>query len=133
MALLINCRPLNFQAKIYSIHIKYRDHNYGKSKVIPKNGFYELSYLIKNVGKLKNREIRKIIFYIKKILKKAIIAGGSSIKNFSSSDGKKGGFQESFKVYGRKDKNCSNSDCSGKIVRAFLNNRSAFFCPKCQK
>ncbi len=45
---------INFQAKIYSIHIKYRDHNYGKSKVIPKNGFYELSYLIKNVGKLKN-------------------------------------------------------------------------------
>ena len=70
---------------------------------------------------------------ISPILKKAIIAGGSSIKNFSSSDGKKGGFQESFKVYGRKDKNCSNSDCSGKIVRAFLNNRSAFFCPKCQK
>ena len=87
----------------------------------------------RNVGKLKNTEIRKIIFYIKKILKKAIIEGGSSIKNFSSSDGKKGGFQESFKVYGKKDKNCSNSDCSGKIVRAFLNNRSAFFCPKCQK
>ena len=87
----------------------------------------------RNVGNLKNTEIHKLIFYTKKILKKAIIAGGSSIKNFSSSDGKKGGFQESFKVYGRKDKNCSNSDCSGKIVRAFLNNRSAFFCPKCQK
>ena len=87
----------------------------------------------RNVANLKNTEINKIIFYTKKILKKAIIAGGSSIKNFSSSDGKKGGFQESFKVYGRKDKNCSNSDCSGKIVRAFLNNRSAFFCPKCQK
>ena len=45
---------INFSAKIYSIHIKYRGHNYGKSKVIPKNSFYELSYLIKNIGKLKN-------------------------------------------------------------------------------
>ena len=87
----------------------------------------------RKVGMLTNKEIHKIIFYTKKILNKAIIAGGSSIKNFSSSDGKKGGFQQSFKVYGRKDKNCSNSDCSEKIVRAFINNRSAFFCPKCQK
>ena len=87
----------------------------------------------RNVCMLKNNEIRKIIFYTKKILNKAIIAGGSSIKNFSSSDGKKGEFQQSFKVYGRKDKNCSNSDCSGKIVRAFISNRSAFFCPVCQK
>ncbi len=45
---------INFSTKIYSIHIKYRGYNYGKSKVIPKKGFYELSYLIKNIDKLKN-------------------------------------------------------------------------------
>ena len=51
------------------------------------------------IWQLTNKEIHKIIFYTKKILNKAIIAGGSSIKNFSSSDGKKGGFQKNFNTW----------------------------------
>ncbi len=43
-----------FPSKIYSIHIKYRDQTYGKSKLIPKKNFYELSYLLKNIDNLKN-------------------------------------------------------------------------------
>ena len=50
-------------------------------------------------------EIKKIIKNIKKNLKISIKLGGSSIKNFSSDDGKKGLFQQYFKVYGKKEKN----------------------------
>ena len=55
---------------------------------------------------LSNVEIIKIIKFTKKILIKAITLGGSSIKNFSSSGGKRGSFQQHFSVYGKKGENC---------------------------
>ena len=59
--------------------------------------------------------------------------GGSSIKNFSSSSGKKGSFQQYFNVYGKKGKNCSKVNCLGKIKKIVIANRASFFCNKCQK
>jgi formamidopyrimidine-DNA glycosylase len=62
---------------------------------------------VKKINKLANFEIQKIIKFSKKIISKAIILGGSSIKDFSSSSGKKGSFQQHFSVYGKKGENCS--------------------------
>ncbi len=47
----------------------------------------------RKVAKLKDFEINKIIKSTKNILKKSIKLGGSSIKDFSSGDGKKGKYQ----------------------------------------
>ena len=55
-----------------------------------------------------------------KILKKAISQGGSSIKDFSTEDGKKGSYQKHFKVYGRNGKKCSNVDCNKNIIRIVI-------------
>ena len=82
---------------------------------------------------LKDQDIKNIIKNTKIVLKKAIKLGGSSIKNFSSSEGKKGNFQQFFNVYGRKSEKCSNADCNGKIKKINLSNRSSFFCVLCQK
>ncbi len=87
----------------------------------------------RKVKTLKDNEIKKIIFFTKKILKNSIKFGGSSIKDFSSINGKKGNFQQNFKVYGRKDQICSNSDCNSYIIKLNLSNRASFYCPKCQK
>ncbi len=87
----------------------------------------------RQVSLIKDFEIKKILRNIKKILKNSINLGGSSIKDFSSDDGKKGFFQEYFKVYGRKGKKCSNVDCNSKIIRTVISNRATFFCKKCQK
>ena len=93
------------------------------SKVKPK----KKAYLIKN------KEIHKIIENTKKTLKKAISLGGSSLRDFSSSDGKKGEFQQYFYVYGRKGENCLNRNCNKKIIKTIIGNRATFYCPKCQK
>ncbi len=85
------------------------------------------------VVKLNDFEIRDIIKNIKKILKKAITFGGSTIKDFSSENGKKGVFQQHFKVYDRKGEKCSNIDCNDTVLRTFISNRSSFFCKNCQK
>ena len=88
---------------------------------------------VRQATKLKNFEIEKIIKFSKKILKNSIKLGGSTIKDFSSENGKKGDFQQHFKVYGRENQNCSNIDCNFKIIRTVISNRATFFCKKCQK
>ena len=87
----------------------------------------------REVSKLKSLEIKKIIKYSKIILKSSIKLGGSTIKDFSSENGKKGVFQQYFKVYGRKDKKCSNVDCNNIVIKTTISSRATFFCKKCQK
>ena len=87
----------------------------------------------RKVGKLKDFEITKIVKKTKKILKNSIRFGGSSIKDFSSDNGKKGAFQQHFKVYGKKGEKCSNIDCKEIIIKTVISNRSSFFCNNCQK
>ena len=87
----------------------------------------------KNVKKISNNEITKLILNTKKVLEDSIKLGGSSIKNFSSGDGKKGTFQQFFKVYGRKGEKCTNIACDSIIQRTTISNRATFFCEKCQK
>ena len=87
----------------------------------------------KKIEKLTNFEIKKIIKFSKKIISKAILLGGSSIKDFSSSSGKKGSFQQHFSVYGKKGENCAKVKCRGKIKKIVIANRASFFCNKCQK
>ena len=87
----------------------------------------------RNVRNLKEFELKKILKFTKKILKKAIRLGGSSIKDFSSSNGKKGSFQQNFNVYGKNSYSCPNRRCKTKISRTSISNRASFFCSKCQK
>ena len=87
----------------------------------------------RKVAELKDFEISKIITNTKKILKKSIKLGGSSIKDFSSDDGKKGKFQFFFHVYGRKGEKCSNVDCNSTVLKTIISKRSSFFCKSCQK
>ena len=82
---------------------------------------------------LKDFELKKIIKFTKNILKKSIKLGGSSIKNFSSNNGKKGSFQQHFKVYGKKDGTCSSKNCQSQIARTVISSRATFYCLKCQK
>mgnify|MGYP006142641035 CR=1 FL=1 len=95
--------------------------------------FYSKVRPTRKIFKLNNIEILKILKNTKKIMKKAINFGGSSIKNFSSSNGKAGSYQQHFSVYGKKGNNCSNSDCKGLVKKIVISNRSSFFCPLCQK
>ena len=87
----------------------------------------------RKVKNLKEFELKKIINFTKEVLKNAIELGGSSIKDFSSSNGKKGSFQQHFNVYGKKCAACSNTTCKSIIVKSSISNRSTFFCNNCQK
>ena len=83
--------------------------------------------------KLSLDECKKIIFFSRSLLSRAIKKGGSSIRDFKNITGKSGNFQKEFNVYHRENLNCSRSKCSGKINKIFISNRSTFFCNICQK
>ena len=68
----------------------------------------------------------------KKILHRAIIKGGSSIRNFQDISGTLGGYQKEFKVYQQEGKRCKAKGCSGIIKKKIVSNRSTFFCDSCQ-
>ena len=66
----------------------------------------------------------------KRILKSAIAAGGSTLRNHSFGDEKTGYFQFAHQVYGRNGQPCKK--CFAPIMRSPLAGRSTFFCRKCQ-
>ena len=79
-----------------------------------------------------DKEIKSLIFNIKKILKIAISKGGSSLRDFQNAQGKEGYFQEYFRVYGKLNRKCSRISCKGKIRKVTISNRSSFYCSNCQ-
>ena len=68
---------------------------------------------------------------IKSVLEDALLAGGSSLRDYRHVDGGAGTFQERFDVYGRAGQPCHNS-CGSAIERKVQQGRSTFFCPRCQ-
>ena len=82
---------------------------------------------------LTRNECKKIILNSKKILYRAIIKGGSSIRNFQDISGTLGGYQKEFKVYEQEGNECKANKCLGVIKKKIVSNRSTFFCDSCQK
>ena len=81
-------------------------------------------------GKL-NERAEKLVDAIKAVLKDAIEAGGSSLRDHRRADGSLGDFQHNFRVYDREGEPCPS--CKGKIKRIVQGGRSTFYCPSCQK
>jgi len=75
----------------------------------------------------------KLVPAIKAVLRDAIKAGGSSLRDYARADGELGYFQHHFAVYDREGKPCPGKDCSGTIKRIVQAGRSTFYCPSCQK
>ena len=85
----------------------------------------------KSAGKLTRPQCARLAAAVRLILKKAIDAGGSSLKDFVKSDGEPGHFMLQTKVYDRKDQACKV--CKTLIKQIAQGQRSTYFCPQCQK
>jgi formamidopyrimidine-DNA glycosylase len=85
----------------------------------------------KAAGKLTRPQCSRLANAVRLILKKAIAAGGSSLKDFVNSEGDPGHFMVQTKVYDRKGLPCKV--CKTPIVQIVQGQRSTYFCPQCQK
>lgn len=78
-----------------------------------------------------NERAERLVDAIKTVLRDAIEAGGSSLRDHRRADGSLGDFQHNFKVYDREGEPCLG--CTGRIRRIVQVGRSTFYCPSCQK
>ncbi len=82
-------------------------------------------------GSISREKIGPLVAAIKKVLKDAIAAGGSTLRDHAQATGDPGAFQHHFLVYGREGKPCK-LNCPGTVKRIVQSGRSTFYCPKCQ-
>ena len=76
-------------------------------------------------------EWRRIVKNAKKILARAVEAGGTTVSDFLNVDGSRGAFADELQIYGRAGTPCPR--CGTVIESVTLGGRSSAFCPKCQK
>ena len=77
------------------------------------------------------KQCEKLVSEIKDTLNAALVAGGSSLRDFFGVDGNIGYFQQEYFAYGRTGEPCKI--CSKPIKCIRLGQRSTFFCAQCQK
>jgi formamidopyrimidine-DNA glycosylase len=79
-----------------------------------------------------NERAAALVDAIKAVLKDAIQAGGSSLRDHRRADGSLGDFQHNFLVYDREGQPCPGGS-KGVVKRIVQGGRSTFYCPDCQK
>ncbi|KTC66445.1 formamidopyrimidine-DNA glycosylase (plasmid) [Legionella adelaidensis] len=84
----------------------------------------------KMAGMLTPKECDNLCEQIKSVLLAAIHAGGTTLKDFLSVEGKPGYFSHSLRIYGKENQPCSQ--CNTPIKKVTIAGRSSAFCPHCQ-
>lgn len=99
----------------------YVDETLFRSKIHPE----ELS------SNLTKKEVSEILLNAKKVLDKAIMLGGTTIRTYQSSLGVDGRFQNELKVHTKVNEPCPV--CGTSIIKIKVGGRGTYFCPNCQK
>ncbi len=76
------------------------------------------------------REAVNLLHEIKRVLRRAIRAGGTTFSDFRNIHGEMGRFRSRLRVYGRRDAPCPR--CGTPIQRRVIAGRGTHFCPHCQ-
>jgi formamidopyrimidine-DNA glycosylase len=74
---------------------------------------------------------RRLAAALRRVLRQGIRAGGSTIDDYRRPDGSPGLYQEEHRVYGRTGEPCRR--CGRPIRRVVIGQRSAHYCPGCQR
>lgn len=73
----------------------------------------------------------KLVKCIQQVLNQAILAGGTSFRDYRDANGEAGYFAQDLFVYGRKNLPCKK--CHSPLMEIRMMNRSTVFCNRCQK
>ncbi len=82
-------------------------------------------------GRIGRARCERLVRAIKQVLNKAIEQGGTTLRDFTDSEGKPGYFQQQLQVYGRAGEACPG--CNSRIRSLQLGQRNTFYCPQCQR
>lgn len=85
----------------------------------------------RQTASLSKKECGALVTAIKGILEQAIAKGGTTLKDFTQSDGKPGYFVQQLQVYGRLNERCFL--CENVIQAEKIAQRNTFYCSHCQR
>lgn len=77
------------------------------------------------------RDVRALHAAVVAVLSEAVALRGTSMRDYRDAQGEKGLFKTRIKVYAREGETCPR--CRTGIERIIQNQRSTFFCPRCQR
>ena len=86
----------------------------------------------RKISSLSDKEKKRLFESIQSILQESIKLKGTTFRNYTDSEGKKGGYAAHLKVYGREGELCLRCG-QAKIQKIKLAGRGTHFCPYCQK
>ena len=81
-------------------------------------------------GRVALPRYEKLADAIKTVLKRAIKAGGTTLRDFYGGNGESGYFQQELDVYGREDEECRV--CNAPVTAIVLGQRATYYCKHCQ-
>lgn len=85
----------------------------------------------RKANELSPAQYEKIAKQVIEVLTEAILAGGTTFRDYRNNDDKLGSFQMNLAVYGREAKPCAR--CGQNIVKTVQAARSTYHCKICQK
>lgn len=84
----------------------------------------------REAGKISKPRYQQLAAAIKKVLRAAIKQGGTTLQDFTNSDGNPGYFKQKLAVYGREGEPCTQ--CGKPIKHLVQGQRASYYCSHCQ-
>lgn len=82
-------------------------------------------------GRVTRQECFVLAAALQQVVRRSIETGGSSISDYVAPDGRDGAYQDERRVYAREGEPCRS--CGHAIRRIVIGQRSAHYCPRCQR
>jgi formamidopyrimidine-DNA glycosylase len=86
---------------------------------------------LRAAGRVSAARYEALAAAIRDVLSRAIVHGGTTLRDFSNSDGNPGYFAQELLVYEREGLPCFQ--CQAPIRRRVIGQRSSYYCPRCQR
>lgn len=90
----------------------------------------------RKAASVQGRRAERLAQAIREVLREAVAAGGSSLRDYVQTNGELGYFQHHWAVYGREGApcpSCAGNGRAGAIRRIVQSGRSTFYCAGCQR
>ena len=85
---------------------------------------------MRRANRITNRELERLTKALRDVITDGIHNFGTSVSDYTRTNGKNGNFQNLLCVYGREGKPCRK--CGTKIALKKIGNRGTRYCPRCQ-
>lgn len=82
-------------------------------------------------GSISRERYRRLAETVREVLAAAIVAGGTTLRDFTSTEGSPGYFSQQLYVYGRGGEPCAG--CGEPLRVSRLGQRATYYCTKCQR